>query len=114
MQAELMPHWLAVLIGSGCLSMPFMLYSIFQCGALNPNATAPFTHYQGVTSGLNLSTIGAYVWLTEYAALGRMLLGLGVFLAVFSTSSLWRWYRQNPRYIRRLFGGASMKHPTDR
>lgn len=97
------PHWLLVLLGSGALSIPFALFNAFQCGALNPNATAPFTLYQSVTCGLNAIAVGVYLWLANYAVWGYVLTALGIVIAVVSYGTLLAWYRRNPSYRWRLF-----------
>jgi hypothetical protein len=102
MYASLLP-WAVLMLNLCTLSMPFVLFSIFKCQSANPDAPAPFTLYQDVTSGLNLCAASVYVYWSQYLFFAYVLMGAGCFMATYGYLSLRRWYRENPTYTARLF-----------
>lgn len=88
------PHWLLVLLGCGFLSLPFWYINTHRFGAGNPNTTAPFTYYQGITSSLNLAVVGGYMWLADYATQGQWLLGAGAVFAALHALALRHFRRR--------------------
>jgi hypothetical protein len=102
-----MPHWIAIFLGAGALSIPFQAYLFFQCGALNPNVTAPFTYYQYIISSINLVVVGAYIMAAGYTVFGLALVSLGGVMACVERILLGLWYRRNPEYTWRLLRSDS-------
>lgn len=102
MHFSVIPHWLAVAACAGFLSVPFILFSVYRCGALNPRATAPYTHYQRIVLGVNLLFVGGFFALAGYYLLGVVDMVLGVWLALKNIETLNWWYRRNPQYHWRL------------
>lgn len=90
-----MPNWLAhtwiiLMIVGGC-----QMASITEAGALNKNATAPFTYHQIILNGFMFLLIGLYCFWKINEWFGYVIGGLGILLLVGGIVCLLIWSRKN-------------------